>query len=317
MRRQIVPALLVVEALLATALTAQVAIFPPWSHGTNNPALEKGVEFQVPDIDNVPDLHGNPSQPRLVLFVVGNQFMVMPALLRAFEAGHPELRGRIFYETLPPGILRKQIAANGIVTLGNFTLQVQPDVFEAGLDAVQEMEKAQIVERPVSYATNDLAIMVRKGNSLNIRSLADLGEDGIRLAMPNPGWEGVARQISLALGKAGGEALVDKVMNQKVKDGSTFLTQIHHRQTPMRILNGQSDAGVTWTSEVVFQEQIGNPVEAVRIPGGQNISGTYCAAMLKNAPHRQAASAWISFLVSAAAQKAYAEYGFKAVPAAK
>jgi ABC-type molybdate transport system substrate-binding protein len=304
-------------SLVALSLSAQVTIFPPWSHGANNPAPDKGADFQVPDIDNVPDLHGNPSQPLLVLFVGGNQFMVMPALIKAFEAEHPELRGRIFYETLPPGILRRQIAAKGIVTLGNFTLQVQADVYEAGLDAVQEMEKAQFVERLVPYATNDLAIMVRKGNPLNIRSLADLGQNSIRLAMPNPNWEGVARQISLALGKAGGEALVDKVMNQKAKDGSNYLTQIHHRQTPMRILSGQSDAGVTWASEVVFQEQIGNPVEAVHIPESQNMRGTYCAAILKNAPHHKAASAWLSFLTSAVAQKAYAAYGFKPIPTPK
>jgi ABC-type molybdate transport system substrate-binding protein len=309
MKRLVIPAL-----LLAAALSAQVGVFPPWSRGANNPATDKGVEFQVPDIDNVPDLHGNPNQALLVLFVGGNQFMVMPGLVRAFQAEHPELVGRIFYETLPPGILRQQIAAHGIVTLGNFTLQVQPDVYEAGLDAVQEMEKAGVVERPVPYATNDLSIMVGKGNPLKIRSLTDLGDSKVRLAMPNPGWEGVARQISVAMGKAGGDALVDRVMNQKTKDGSTFLTQIHHRQTPMRILSGQSDAGVTWTSEVVFQEKIGNAVEGVQIPASQNVRGTYCAAMLKSAAHRDAASTWLSFLTSPAAQKAYAEYGFGRAP---
>jgi ABC-type molybdate transport system substrate-binding protein len=292
------------------ALSAQ-GVFPPWSHGTNNPALDKGVDFQVPDIDNVPDLHGNPNQALLVLFVGGNQFMVMPALVRAFETEHPELRGRIFYETLPPGILRKQIAAKGVVTLGNFTLQIKADVYEAGFDALQEMEIAQIVEQPVSYATNNLVIMVQKGNPLNIRSLSDLGAGKVRLAMPNPGWEGVARQISLALGKAGGDTLVDRVMNQKMKDGTTFLTQIHHRQTPMRLLNGQSDAGVTWTSEVVFQQKIGNAIEGIRIPESQNITGKYSAAILRNAPHREAASAWLAFLTSPVAQEAYAAYGFK------
>jgi ABC-type Fe3+ transport system substrate-binding protein len=35
--------------------------------------------------------------------------------------------------------------------------------------------------------------------------------------------------------------------------------------------------------------------------------------MLKNAPHRDAAAAWLSFLGSAEAQKAYAAYGFKPV----
>jgi hypothetical protein len=300
-------------SLMVASLSAQPGVFPPWSKGTNNPALDKGYEFQVPDIDNVPDLHGNPNQALLVLFVGGNQFMVMPGLMRAFESEHPELRGRIFYETLPPGILSKQIASNGTITLGNFTLQVQADVYEAGLNGVQELEKAQIVGPPVSYTTNDLEIMVRQGNPLKIHSLSDLGGDGVRLSMPNPDWEGVARQIAMSMEKVGGAALVDKVMKQKVKDGSTFLTQIHHRQTPMRILNGQSDAGVTWASEVTFQEQIGNPVAGVIIPAGQNTNATYGAAMLKNAPHRDAAAAWLSFLSSEPAQQAYAAYGFKPV----
>jgi ABC-type molybdate transport system substrate-binding protein len=299
--------------LTVASLRAQPGVFPPWSKGANNPALDKGYEFQVPDIDNVPDLHGNPSGALLVLFVGGNQFMVMPALMAGFEAQHPDLRGHIFYETLPPGILTRQIAANGTITLGNLTLQVHADVYEAGLNAVQEMEKAQIVDRPISYTTNDLEIMVKRGNPLNIRSLSDLGDNKARLSMPNPEWEGVARQIAIAMEKAGGSALVDKVMKQKVKDGSTFLTQIHHRQTPMRILNGQSDAGVTWASEVIFQEQIGNAVTGVKIPAAQNTNATYGAAMLKNAPHREAGAAWLSFLGSAAAQKAYAAYGFKPV----
>jgi ABC-type molybdate transport system substrate-binding protein len=298
---------------MAACLSAQPLVFPPWSKGANNPALDKGVDFQVPDIDNVPDLHGNPNNALLVLFVGGNQFMVMPALIQAFEAEHPELRGRIFYETLPPGILSKQIAAKGIVTLGNFTLEVQADVYEAGLNAVQEMEKAGVLDAPVTYATNDLAIMVRRGNPLNIRSLQDLGTERIRLAMPNPGWEGVAKQIAASIEKAGGKGLVDTVMNKKVSDGTTFLTQIHHRQTPMRIMTGQSDAGVVWTSEIKFQERIGNPVAGVAIPIEQNATGTYAAAILKNAPHRAAASEWLAFLKSVAGQKAYADYGFKPV----
>ncbi len=302
-------------ALTAAPLLAQAGLFPPWSGGANNPALDKGYEFQIPDIDNMPDLHGNPNGALLVLFVGGNQFMVMPGLMREFEKQHPELRGHIFYETLPPGILRRQIEAKGIVTLGNLTLQVQADVYEAGLNAVRDMEKAHLTDHPIAYVTNDLEIMVKKGNPLNIHSLSDLAEDRIRLAMPNPEWEGVARQIEISMGKAGGTELIDKVMKQKLKAGSTFLTQIHHRQTPMRILSSQSDAGVTWASEVVFQQRIGNAVEGVTIPAEQNTNATYGAAMVKNAPHRQAAAAWLSFLESAAALKAYTEFGFKALPA--
>jgi hypothetical protein len=85
----------------------------------------------VPDVDNVPDLHGNPSDAKRVIFISGNQFFVLPRLITVFEQYHPELKGHTFYETLPPGILRKQIAADDAITLGNLALQVRPDVYEA------------------------------------------------------------------------------------------------------------------------------------------------------------------------------------------
>ena len=59
---------------------------PPWSKGANNPAQDKGMVFQVNDIDNVPDLHGNPQDAKLVLFIGGNQFFVLPRLIAGFES---------------------------------------------------------------------------------------------------------------------------------------------------------------------------------------------------------------------------------------
>ena len=78
----------------------------------------------------------------------------------------------------------------------------------------------------------------------------------------------------------------------------------------MRIMKGESDAGVTWNSEIRFQEKIGNPIEAVSIPENENATGTYAAAVVSNAPHPDAARAWVSFLTSPEAQSIYAEYGF-------
>jgi hypothetical protein len=263
---------LLIAGFAATLLYSQTA--PPWSKGANNPAVNKGYVFQVADIDNIPDLHGNPSGAQLVLFVGGNQFFVLPELIAGFEKLHPELRGRIFYETLPPGILRKQMSNDNTLTLGNFTLQVQPDVYEAGARVLDQMAVDKSVERSVHYATNTLEIMVPSGARSQIKSLHDLGADRIRLSMPNPEWEGVSRQIADSLKKAGGDDLYSKVYKEKVRSGTTYLTHIHHRETPMRILSGESDAGVTWASEVRFQESIGNPISGVQIPAAQNITAT-------------------------------------------
>ncbi len=286
---------------------------PPWSNGANNPASDKGYEFHVPDVDNVPDLHGNPADAKLVLFIGGNQFFVLPQLIEGFVKLHPELAGRIFYETLPPGILRKQIAANGTLTLGNLTLQVKPDVYEAGARVLHEMEEQKQVTNVTEYATNTLEIMVAADNPKHIASLNDLGRADVRLSMPNPKWEGVANQIAATLRKAGGDKLYQQVYQEKVASGSTVLTEIHHRQTPMRIMEGKADAGVTWASEVRFQKKIGNPITGVKIPDAQNSTAIYAGGMMTNAPHAEAAAHWLAYLKTPEASAIYEQFGFKTI----
>jgi len=307
---------IILHIFLTAAISVAFAISlfsqstPLWSKGRNNPAADKGYVFQVPDVDNVPDLHGNPEDAKLVLFIGGNQFFVLPELVLAFEKQHEDLRGRIFYETLPPGILLKQMVSNNTITLGNFTMRVQPDVYEADFHTLADMERQNLVEKPASYATNDLSIMVSASNPKQIHSLQDLGRSDVKLSMPNPEWEGIAQQIGDSLRKAGGESLFQIVYEVKVQNGSTYLTQIHHRQTAMRIMKGESDAGVTWSSEVRFQEKIGNPIAGIGIPQAQNITAVYGAAVLRNARHPEAARAWVAFLNTSEAQAVYREYGF-------
>ena len=100
-------------------------------------------------------------------------------------------------------------------------------------------------------------------------------------------------------------------MQTKVKDSTTFLTQIHHQQSPMRILYNQSDAAPVWFTETYYQQMIGNPVETIDIPPAQNIEATYVAGLLKAAPHKEAAKDFMNFLVSKEAKSIYAKFGFQ------
>ncbi len=102
--------------------------------------------------------------------------------------------------------------------------------------------------------------------------------------MPNPKWEGIAKQIEAAFRKAGGETLVKAVLVTKVRAGTTMLTQIHHRQTPMWLLDGRVDAGPVWISEALYQQRIGAPIATVRIPSAQNVRAVYEAAVVAGAP---------------------------------
>ncbi len=312
------------NGMLAFALTFALAasacaqspptdgLYPPWQRGANNPAATKGFEFTVPEADNLADFHGDLQDPKLVIYLGGNSFFTMAPLVQAFEKQHPEYRGRIYFETLPPGVLAKQLAAGGTITVGNMTWTARPDVYLAGLGAVQTMiDKGTLTGPPVAYVTNELAIMVGKGNPKQIRNLADIARPDVRLAMPNIQFEGVARQIQQSLVKAGGDDLKRAVYETKVHDGSTRLTQIHHRQTPLFIMQGKVDAGVTWQSEVAFQEQAGHPIETVAIAAAQNTTAVYAGARVPGAAHAQAAADWLRFIASDEAFAIFERYGFK------
>ena len=307
--RHSIPRLLLATLSCALAFGASAAtkpdFLPPW-----NPPPE-GLQFSVPPFDAIADLHGDIVDPQLVVFFAGNQFMVVHDLMAAFKQAYPQYQ-RIFVETLPPGILAKQIEG-GVLVMGNLRITLKPDVYTAGKGAIAENQKKHDwFADSWDYARNPLAILVAKGNPKHIEGLKDLGRTDVRVSMPNPAWEGIARQIEASYRKAGGEALDHTIMQTKVADGSTFLTHIHHRQSPLRVLQGESDAAPVWSTEAYFQQQIlHHPVETVAIPAAQNAVATYTAARMKSAPHEQAAKDFMAFMQNPAAQAVYRKYGFQ------
>ncbi len=299
--KKIITYFLLTIITITTAYAQEHRFDPPW----NTPPQSK-VMFTIPGVDNVPDLFGDINDPQLVVFFAGNQFMCIDDLIAAFKKQFPQYQ-RIFAETLPPGILAKQIEG-GSITIGNMRIILQPDVYTAGKNRIEQMTSYFV--DTAAYAYNKLAIMVSKGNPKNIRGLKDLARKDVRVSMPNPAWEGIGKRIEEACVKAGGESLKQTIMDTKVNDSSTYLTQIHHRQTPMRILYAQSDAGPVWYSEAFYQQMINHPIEMITIPDNENIKATYMAGLMKNAPHQQAAKDFMAFLTSSTAKAIYRKYGF-------
>jgi len=129
-------------------------IFPPWQHGANNDAANRGFDFTVPEVDVLADFHGDLTDPKLVLYVGGNYFFAMAPLVQAFEAAHPGYKGRIYWETIPPGLLIKQMEAGGTITVGNMTWTAKPDAYFAGLMKVKEFIGKGLLTGPaVPYVT--------------------------------------------------------------------------------------------------------------------------------------------------------------------
>lgn len=275
---------------------------PPW-----NTPPESAVNFTIPGIDNIPDLYGDIVDPQLTIFFAGNQFMVVDDLIKAFKKDYPQYT-RVFVETLPPGILADQIKG-GSITIGNMRITHKPDIYTATKSIIKDMK--EYLDETQIYAYNNLSLMVPQGNPAKIKSLNDLGKDKVKISMPNPKWEGIGEQIQASYTKAGGEALRKKIMETKVQDGSTYLTKIHHRESPMRILYGDADVAPVWASEVVFQKMKGHPVDEIALPDNLNTTATYIAGTLKNAPHPEAAKDFFNFMKTDTAKSIYKKYGFK------
>lgn len=246
----------------------------------------------------------------LILFMAGNQFMVMGELVGEFQKKNPDIK-KIFYETLPPGLELKQILANGAL-FRNRVLTGRPDVYTSVTEtAMKALREAGLVDDYFVYLHNRLVLMVPEGNPRGIKDVTDLGKDSIRVSQPG-GMEDISLYISDMYLKAGGDELLERVIERKRAEGTTLLTVVHHRETPLRLTKGTADVGPVWATEVTAARLQGLKVEAVEVGPDldQHNMVNYYASHIIEGPNPESARAFIDFLKSVTAQEIYNNYGF-------
>ncbi|NOX19657.1 MAG: ABC transporter substrate-binding protein [Nitrospirae bacterium] len=246
----------------------------------------------------------------LVLFMAGNQFMVMDELLAAFRKRHPEVK-KIFYETLPPGLEFEQIKAGGAVFKGR-VITGRPDIYTSVTkEAMEELQTLGLIKSYHPYLHNRIVLITRKGNPANIKKVTDLARSDVRISQPGA-MENITTYILDMYEKAGGKELVHRIMEEKRAEGTTILTIVHHRETPLRLKLGTVDVGPVWSTEAVHALKEGLDIEIIE-PGeelDQRDAVTYYVARLKDAPNPENASRFLDFILSDEAQSIYESYGF-------
>jgi ABC-type Fe3+ transport system substrate-binding protein len=153
--------------------------------------------------------------------------------------------------------------------------------------------------------------MVSEGNPEGIKTVLDLCRDDVRISQPGA-MENITRYITDMYRSAGGDALVKKIMDDKRAEGTTILTIVHHRETPLRMKKGTVDVGPVWATEVRNAQSVGLKVEAIEPGEGldQRDKVNYYIAKLKNAPHPENATKFLSFMKTPQAQDIYKRFGF-------
>ena len=270
----------------------------------------------IPD-GRADDLHGPEDAigSDLNLFMAGNQFMVMPELLEAFKEVCPQVH-TVYYQTLPPGLQLKQVLAGGALFRGK-TLQAMADVYTGvSREGIKALERAGKIDTGGYrvYLHNRLALMLPAGNRAGIRSIQDLGRGDVRISQPDPANEDIAGYITDMYREAGGDRLVARIMEEKRAEGTTIMTRVHHRETPLRIRLKTVDAGPVWATEAVHAA--GGGLSFERLDPGPELDQRhhirYFACRLRAAPHPDNAERFMAFLVSVTARGIYEKYGFVA-----
>lgn len=258
------------------------------------------------DLHNIEYLDG----AELVLFMAGNQFMVMEDILGAFQEENKQVK-KIFYETLPPGLELRQILAGG-ARFGEVEIKVTPDIYTSVTeDAMKKLMGRGFVDDFFVYLHNRIVLMVPEENKAGIRSVNDLAREDVRISQPGP-LEDITRYIVDMYREAGGEALVRRIMEEKRAAGTTILTMVHHRETPLRIKEGSVDVGPVWATEFYNARREGLRVTALEPGKGldQRHKVNYYIAKLRNGPNPQNAGRFLEFIRSSRAQEIYKGYGF-------
>ena len=251
----------------------------------------------------------------LVLYLAGNQFMVMEELIKDFQSRHTDIK-TIYVETIPPGqIFKGQILKQGKINDQN-TAQ-NPDVFASvNLGHLKKLKGKGLMSKFSIYTHNKLELMVAAGNPKGIKGPRDLARDDLVQSHPNPLTEGIFKFYGAAMLRDMG--LYEKVTgNAKCKacwaiEGKTWFTQRHHRETPDRIEKGQADVGIVWTTEIIEAKKHGRKIDGVAIPASLNkgdIVG-YAIGALKTGRNQDNAAHYLRYLATERAQNIYAKYGF-------
>ena len=251
----------------------------------------------------------------LVMYLAGNQFMVMQELINDFQAKNPDIES-VYVETIPPGqILKNQLLKQGEIE-GQETA-MNPDVFASvNIGHLRKLKNGDLMDEYAIYIHNQLELMIAAGNPKNIKGPEDLGRDDLVQSHPNPLTEGIFKFY-------GSEMLKDLGLYEKVTggaecrscwavEGKTWFTSRHHRETPDRIEKGTADVGIVWTTEVVHAKEKGRPIDGVAIEAPLNKleKVNYAIGIMTNARNAKNAGRYLSYLATDDAQAIYEKYGF-------
>jgi molybdate transport system substrate-binding protein len=166
----------------------------------------------------------------------------------------------------------------------------------------QRLFREGLVERPVTFTSNRLALIVPRSNPAGIQSVYDLARKPVKLVVAGAAVP-VGGYTRTVLRKLGLSSVLAKVVSQE--------TDV--RAVANKVALGQADAGFVYVTDA---RAVAAQVTVIRIPAWAQPRVRYEIAVVSRSSNKAAARAWIKMLLSPKGQAALASYGFLPLPKA-
>jgi accessory colonization factor AcfC len=276
--------------------------------------------------DTVVDIVGRiGTPPGLVIFTEGNHLMVLLSqdIVGAFpnwaktQPQYADLNlDNVVVVTLPQPMV-VQIVRTGAVTLGNLTINftrasgLYPDIVMGGPAPLRELHKLGVLQLQARYFSRNRgrALLVRKGNPLKIRGLADVARTGARVAQAD---------LAEASAHAGNRAAIEGLIGKPASD-AFFAHEVEHfpgrlgithRDVPEMIARGYADVGLTQYHLISYWARtFPNQFELVPIAGAERFSVKIAFGRVIEPLRPRAAKAFEEFFFDQA-RAVYPRYDF-------
>jgi molybdate transport system substrate-binding protein len=224
-----------------------------------------------------------PATPTVTVLAAASLTDALDEAAAAFEDAHHNIEINVGYGG--SSALAEQIVSGA-----------PADVFFAANEAtMQTVVDAGLARAPEVLATNTLQLVVPAGNPADVGALADLADPGLIVALCDPSVPcGAAAELLLEL--SGVAASVDTYEDDA-------------RATLTKVALGEVDAAVVFRTDVLAG---GADVEGIDIPLADRVVNRYPVALLRNAPHPDAAQEFLDFLRSADGREVFERAGFVA-----
>jgi molybdate transport system substrate-binding protein len=166
----------------------------------------------------------------------------------------------------------------------------------------QRLFAAGIVDKPLTFTADRLALIVPRSNPAGVQSIYDLRSKPVKLVVAAPAVP-VGGYTVTVLRKMGLASVLSKVVSQ----------ESDVKAVTGKVALGQADAGFVYVTDA---RAVSDQVTVIRVPAWAQPRVRYEIAVVSKSQNKAAAQQWIKGILSAKGQAALKAVGFLPIPKA-